>query len=170
MTIKTGGQENYRVYSHRHYHLHLALFLFISVTALLGLLSAFIEFILRGAISASAVIGSATAFIFGLLLLFDTVNTLLVISSEGIEYRRGGYTITISWQDIERTEVKLRKRLEHVLKLKRSTLKANCLQSYLLQVNKGDLMIPLALFEVEWHRTEIGDLIRHYAPHTNVPR
>jgi hypothetical protein len=161
--------SRYGVFFKRDYQFQIVLSLFISVVALGGVLSVFIELIFKKSVSPSILIGSIIALGFGLLMLFDTVNTLLIISSEGIEYRRGGYTLSVTWQDIERIEVRLRRRLEYVLVLKKSTLVANRWETTFLQLTKTHLVIPLSLFAINWHRTKIGELIRHHAPHMKMP-
>lgn len=161
--------SRYGVFFKRDYQRQIMLSLFISVVALGGVLSVFVELIFKKSLPPFILIGSIIALGFGLLLLFDAFNTLLIISSEGIECRRGGYTISVAWQDIERIEVRLRRRLEYVLVLKKSTLVANRLETAFLQAKKSHLVIPLSVFAINWHRTKIGELIRHYAPHMNIP-
>lgn len=115
------------------------------------------------------IVGILLALFFGGFLLLDTKNSLLIISSEGIEYRRTGYKIFSDWQNVEKVEMRIRRRPEYVLILRESNVSGDQLNKYLLRMIGADTVLFLAVFEHNWHRKQIGNLIRRHAPHIKLP-
>lgn len=169
MPTTSDNQKNYGVYFQKYHRFNVAAGLLISVLGLLSFLSAVLGIVGKQNNKLGLLFGILMIISLGLFLLYDVVNTMLVISSKGIEYHRGGYTIKASWREIDKVEVRLRRRLEYVLTLKSSTVIANRWQKYLLQMNKGNLTIPLSVFDNDWSRTEIGELIKYFAPDIKIP-
>lgn len=161
MTANQNSEAGFGVYSPRSYPVRVALSLYISVFAAVRLLESVFRIIFTGDMMVQTLLLSVIALSLGILLLLETVNTLLIISADGIEYRRIGYTILASWSDIQRVELRLHMRggSRYVLVLRNSVVKGSHLQRRLLRLGRRDLIIPLAAFDYNWHKTDIGRLI-----------
>lgn len=149
--------------------INLVLSLTILMLGILGVLPSILQIFLGGNINKANTIGGILALCFGILLLSDTINTLFVISPKGIEYHRAGYTIFVQWEDVKKAELRIYRRHQYVLILRKSTVTTNRVQKIFLRMTKGDLIIPLEIFAFNWQNGHIGDLIRHYAPQAKIP-
>ena len=160
------SEAGYGVYYQKHYQINLALSLLFVVLGISGIASS----ILGETINKANLIGGMLVSSFGVLLLLDTMNTLLIISPKGLEYHRVGYTIFVQWEDVEKAEIRIYGgRHRYMLILRKSVVAARRLQKSLLRKTKGDVSIPLELFAFNWQKGHIGYLIRHYAPHAKIP-
>lgn len=115
------------------------------------------------------IIGVILALCLATLLLLDSNNMMLIISSKGIEYRRAGYTIFAGWKDIKRVEPRLHRPFVYGLVLHKSVVRANRTIKFLLKITNLDVIIPLNRFVFNWHRTGLGELIQHHAPQIKLP-
>lgn len=115
------------------------------------------------------IIGVILALCLATLLLLDSNNTMLIISSKGIEYRRSGYAIFAGWKDIKRVGHRLYRPFVYVLVLHKSDVRANRVNKFLLRITNSDIIIPLNQFVFNWHRTSLGELIQHHAPQIKLP-
>ena len=159
----------YGIYFLANYTITLGLSLAALGVGIIGIVLILYDLFFRTGTNPTNVIGTVLALCFGSLLFLEAKNSLLIISSERIEYRRSGYTISADWKDVKKVELRMRRRPEYVLVLKKSDVKANRLNKFLLGMTKSDVIIPLNAFAVNWHRKSIGDLIQQYAPQIKLP-
>ena len=163
------NEAGYEIYFQKQYKINLALSLTILMLGILGVLPSILQIFLGGSINKANIIGGILALCFGTLQLLDAINTLFIISPKGIEYHRAGYKIFIQWEDIKKAELRIYRRHQYVLILRKSTVIANRVQKFFLRKTRGDLIIPLEIFAFNWQNGHIGDLIRHYAPQAKIP-
>ena len=106
------------------------------------------------------------------LVLWNAFGTYLVVTPDGLEYHELGLAIAAAWRDVQ--AVKTRREIgggrggswsAEGLELKQSQLRANPLSAKLFRVRSGSDFIPLTPFASRWRSTELGALIRRYAPH-----
>ena len=160
---------DYGIYSPYQYRIYLALSLAILAAGIFGVLSISYQLWGNRNINPSTAIGAMLALCFGSLLFFDAQKSLLIVSSAGIEYRRVGYKIFVKWNDVKKVELRMRRRPEYVLVLRKSALEANRVNRFLLGITHSDLIIPLNVFRLNWHQTTLGDLIQRHAPQIELP-
>ncbi len=160
--------ERYEIYFLANYKISLGISLLTLGAGILGTVSSLYQLIFRTGVTATTVIGTVIAFCFGSLLLLETKNSLLIISPEGIEYRRAVYTIFAEWKEVKKIELRIRRRPEYVLILQKSKLEAHRVNRFLLRLTHSDVIIPVNMFANNWHRKSIGKSIQHYAPQVNL--
>ena len=147
----------------------LGLSLIAIAAGIFGIISVVLAVISENNTSALTIVGILLALFFGGFLLLDTKNSLLIISSEGIEYRRSGYTIFAQWKDVKKVELRIRRRHEYVLILHKPIVKSNRLNRVLLNITRADTVLFLNIFEHNWYQKSIGDLIQHHALYVKFP-
>ena len=143
--------------------------LIISLVSII-ILNIALQFFFGENITIYTIIGHVVALFTLALLILDLKYTKLIISPHGIEYHRYGYKIFAEWKDIKKIELRLRRRFEYVLILKKSKLEANQINQFLLKRRNADVIIPLNLFRHNWHKTSLGKLIKQYAPQVKLPQ
>lgn len=161
--------ERYEVYFLVNYQIALGISVLTLGAGILGIVLSLYQLIFWTSVTPSTVIGTVLAFCFGSLLLLETKNSLLIISPEGIEYRRAMYTIFAEWKEVKKIELRIRRRPEYVLILQKSKLEANRVNRFLLSLTHSNVIIPVNMFANNWHRKSIGKSIQHYAPQITLP-
>lgn len=156
-------------YQYRHRQINPWILLLILVPGSIWVLCLIFQVFMGENINVFTIIGIILALCLATLLLLDSNNTMLIISSKGIEYSRSGYTIFAEWKDIKKVELRLRGRFEYVLVLNKSVVEANRINKLLLGITNSDVIIPLNQFIFNWHRTSLGELIQLHAPQIKLP-
>ncbi|MCA9956413.1 MAG: hypothetical protein KC434_16910 [Anaerolineales bacterium] len=165
MNNQEPNSERDVIYFLAHYKIRLGLSVALIGAGLFGIIS----ILLRHTLSITTGTGSFLALLLGILLLLDTLHSMLIISAEGIEYRRSGYTIFANWANIKGIEHKIRRRPEYVLVLEKPAIKANRINKQMLELTKASAIIPLNMFVINWHQKSIGNLIQCHAPQIKLP-
>jgi hypothetical protein len=117
------------------------------------------------------IISSFVAVMIG-LILWNAFGTYWVVTPDGLEYHETGLSIVAAWRDVQ--ALKTRREIgggrggawsAEGLVLKQSQLRANPVSARLFRARGGSDFIPLTPFASRWRSTELGALIRRYAPH-----
>lgn len=112
----------------------------------------------------------------GAALLAEAIQTYLVVAPEAIEYTAPGYSIRATWDDVDHIwshwyatwrSWYWKPYVENLI-LRRSELRANRWVATLVRFSGSDRIIPVGRFAWDWRNSELGENIRHYAPHLNI--
>jgi hypothetical protein len=115
------------------------------------------------------VLGSGIITAVATLIFLAGSTPQLILSNDGIEYRAAGYRLFAQWSDVERVAFGAsfpgrEAFAPEVLILRQSQLRASKWAARWLYWTGADRIIPIAAFNANWRRQEIGAYIRQYVP------